>query len=187
MLEDFPSKTNEKDTEKNDKKNFDEIILGCIDKIPENNFILFVESSPDKKRKLYKKLLEIAQIKEYENLTGEKLRQYIKNRLVNIDNGAATKLIQYKNSQITKIESEIDKLYLFRTNDRITEDDIKKYVIPEIEISIFELTDAIFELNPRKSIKSLDLILETNNIFQVYTTIMTNLRTSLYINYLSKN
>ncbi|MDD2487549.1 MAG: DNA polymerase III subunit delta [Candidatus Gracilibacteria bacterium] len=187
MIEDFPSKINEKDTEKENKRNFDEIILSLLDRIPDSNFVLFIEGFPDKRKSLYKKLIDIAQVKEYKNLEGEGLRDYIRKRLINIDTDAITRLIQYKNSEINKIEAEIDKLYLFKMHDRITEDDIRKYVIPEIEISIFQLTDAIFELNPKKSIDSLNLILETNNIFQVFSTIMSNMRTFLYIIYLSKD
>ena len=183
VLEDFPC-WKKKDTENDNKKSFDEIILSCLDKIPENNIVIFVESFPDKKLVLYKKLVEVANIKEYKNLEGDGLNEYVRQRLINIDNLAINRLIQYKNSELTKIESEIDKLSLFKINDRITEEDIKKYIIPEIEISIFQLTDAIAEMNFRQAIANLNIILETNSVFQVFSTIMSNLRTSIYIHYL---
>ncbi|EKD65883.1 MAG: hypothetical protein ACD_49C00077G0011 [uncultured bacterium (gcode 4)] len=188
ILEWFPSKATEK-TEDSTKviqefKNFDEIILENLDKIPDNNILVFVESAPDKRKSLYKKLLETAQVKEYKNIEWEELRNYIRSRLINIDSSAISKLINYKNSSLNKIEAEIDKLHLFKMNDRITEDDIRNYVIPEIEISIFELTDAIQELNSMKWISSLKTILDSNSIFQVFSVIMSNLRNFLYINFL---
>jgi DNA polymerase III delta subunit len=69
-------------------------------------------------------------------------------------------------------------------NWRITDEDITNYVIPEIEISIFELTDAIAEQNTMKWISSLKTILDSNSVFQVFSVIMSNLRNFLYINYL---
>ncbi|MCK9272411.1 DNA polymerase III subunit delta [Candidatus Gracilibacteria bacterium] len=183
ILEGFPSKAQEK-AEEQENKNFDEIILENLEKIPENNIVVFVESTPDKRKSLYKKLLEIAQIKEYNNIEGEKLRNYIRTRLINIDSNAISKLITYKNSSLNKIELEIDKLHLFKMNGRITDEDITNYVIPEIEISIFELTDAIAEQNTMKGISSLKTILDSNSVFQVFSVIMSNLRNFLYINYL---
>ena len=115
------------------------------------------------------------------------MRDYIRKRLINIDNSAIVRLIKYKNSEINKIEAEIDKLELFKTHDRISENDIIQYVIPEIEISIFQLTDAIAEMNSKKSIENLNIILETNNVFQVFSTIMSSLRTVLYMDLLAKN
>lgn len=182
ILEGFPSKATEK--EEQESKNYDEIILDNLDKIPDNNIVVFVESLPDKRKSLYKKLLEIAQIKEYKNIEWEEMRNYIRSRLINIDSSAISKLINYKNSSLNKIELEIDKLHLFKMNWRITEEDIVNYVIPEIEISIFELTDAVMEQNTMKWIRALKTILDSNSIFQVFSVIMSNLRNFLYINYL---
>jgi len=183
ILEWFPSKATEK-AEEQENKNFDEIILENLEKIPDNNILVFVESTPDKRKSLYKKLLETAQVKEYNNIEWEELRNYIRTRLINIDSNAISKLITYKNSSLNKIEAEIDKLHLFKMNDRVTEDDIRNYVIPEIEISIFELTDAISELNSMKGISALKTILDSNSIFQVFSVIISNLRNFLYINFL---
>lgn len=183
ILEGFPSKASEK-TEEQESKNYDEIILDNLDKIPDNNILVFVESLPDKRKSLYKKLQEIAQIKEYKNIEWEEMRNYIRSRLINIDGNAISKLINYKNSSLNKIELEIDKLHLFKMNWRITEEDIVNYVIPEIEISIFELTDAVMEQNTMKGIRALKTILDSNSIFQVFSVIMSNLRNFLYINFL---
>ncbi len=172
---------------KEEIKSIDSLILSCLDNIPDNNIVLFIQQNPDKRLTLYKKLLQIATIKEFSNLSWDSLKDYIRSRLLNIDSLAIKKLIEYKNSNFSKIDKEIDKLELFKSNDRITEDDIIKYIVPEIEVSIFKITDAIFELNPKIAILNFNKLLETNNIFQIFSSIVSNIRSFLYIHFLIDN
>lgn len=166
---------------KEEIKSLDNTILSFLDSIPDKNIVIFIQKNPDKRTWLYKKLLEIATLKEFKNLVWDSLRDYIRSRLINIDSLAIKKLIEYKNSDISKIDKEIDKLELFDSKERITEEDIIKYVIPEMEVSIFKFIDSILELNSKQATYDLDLILETSNIYQIFSSIITNLRSLLYI------
>ncbi len=155
-------------------------ILSALDQIPETTVVLFVSSEPDKRKALYKKLLTVATLKKYEKLEGNALREYIRKKLPHIDVTALARLIEYTGSDINRIESEIDKLALYKLDGWITEDDIKTTVLPTIETSIFSLTDAIFALDNSLAHKELTSILETHNIHQIFTTLISTLRTFLY-------
>lgn len=173
--------------ENKDESWVEEKISNILDKIPDSNFILFVEQNPDKRKQLYKKLLEIATIKEFANLDDFSLREYIKESLPWIEKVAIDKLIKYKNSNIEKIEQEIEKLSLFRNNETITSDDITNFVNEEIESSIFNFLDRLIELNYNKALQSFENILINSKIEPTFAAIMTNLRKYLFTIYFYTN
>lgn len=142
--------------------------------------VLFISTEPDKRKALYKKLISTATLKEYEKLEGTVLREYIRKRLPHIDVTALARFIEYTGADINRIESEMDKLALYKQDGWITEEDIKTTVIPTIETSIFSLTDAIFMLDSPLAHHELINILETHNIHYVFSTLVSTLRTFLY-------
>ncbi|MDD5197706.1 MAG: DNA polymerase III subunit delta [Candidatus Gracilibacteria bacterium] len=194
ILEDVPFATIQKDdiredsplrkekTEESTSKTLDpeSIILEAFDQIPETTVVLFVSTEPDKRKALYKHLISVATLKEYEKLEGNALREYIRKKLPHIDVTALVRFIEYTGADINRIESEIDKLALYKQDGWITEEDIKTTVIPTIETSIFSLTDAIFLLDSSMAHRELINILETHNIHYVFSTLVSTLRTFLY-------
>lgn len=148
--------------------------------IPDTTIVLFVSTEPDKRKALYKRLIDIATLKEYEKLEGNTLREYVRKKLPHIDVTALAKFMEYTGSDINRIESEIGKLALYKQDGWITETDIKTVIIPTIETSIFSLTDAIFILDNAFAYQELNNILETHNIHQIFTTLVSTLRTFLY-------
>ncbi|MDD5377480.1 MAG: DNA polymerase III subunit delta [Candidatus Gracilibacteria bacterium] len=186
VLEDVPFAASQKDDEETPAESAsktpdpESIILEALDQIPETTVVLFVSTEPDKRKALYKKLLTIATLKEYEKLEGNALREYIRKRLPHIDVTALVRLIEYTGADINRIESEIDKLSLYKQDGWITEEDIKTTVIPTIETSVFTLTDAVFVLDNSLAYRELLNILETHNIHYVFSTLMSTIRTFLY-------
>jgi len=179
--EDSPLRNEEKTEEIISKApDIETLILNALDRIPESTVALFVSVEPDKRKALYKKLLSEATLKEYEKLEGTKLREYIRNKLPHIDVTALMRLIEYTGSDINRIESEIDKLALYKQDGWITEEDIKTTVIPTIETSVFSLTDAVFLLDNATAYRELVNILETHNIHAVFSTLLSTIRTFLY-------
>lgn len=96
-------------------------------------------------------------------------------------------MIEYKGTDLEKIEKEIDKLSLFRVHDRITVSDIEKYVTPDIEVSVFQFIDRIYELNFSKASSNLSSLLENEKIEPTFAAIMTTIRKYLFVLYLKKN
>lgn len=168
-------------------KEDDSKIVNCLENIPDNNFILFIQEKPDKRKILYKKLLEIATIKNFPYIDEYWIKSYIKEILPWIQNGAVEKLMVYKNNNIEKIEQEIEKLSLYKGDSIIDIEDIEKYVLPEIEASIFIFLDRLLELNYDKAIINLEQILLNTKIEPTFAAIMTNLRRYLYTIYFQNN
>lgn len=90
------------------------------------------------------------------------------------------RFIEYTNGDINRIESEIDKLSLYKQDGWITESDIRSIVLPSIETSVFSLTDAVFSLDPIVAHREYISILSTHNIHQIATTLLSTLRNFLY-------
>lgn len=161
-------------------------IAELIKKMPDEVIAVFVQPNPDKRSVLYKTISEIWTIKEFGLLDKYSLYDYIRTRLINADNAAINKLIFLKWEDIRKIEPELDKLELFRKAWRITESDITEYVSSEIEVSAFELADGILALDSDKCLRVLNSILQTWNMFSVFSLIMTSIRNYLYSNMLAE-
>ncbi len=71
-------------------------------------------------------------------------KQRAKQTNLEFTDGAVTKLIDYCNVSITKVNTELDKLKtLALTNNVIDEDIIENFVTKDIEYIIFDLTNAI--------------------------------------------
>lgn len=174
-------KSEKKDDEKEEKRNVDDAILAVLDSIPDTTFVLFVEATPDKRRVLYKRLLELATVKDYPVLEGRALHDYVRNSLPHLDVSAIGLLLEYTGSDMLRLESEMQKLALYKIDGWITEDDIRSCVTPSIESSIFVLTDALFVLDAKKALRELDRILDSGNIHQVFATVLGSLRNYLYV------
>ncbi|MDF1682694.1 MAG: hypothetical protein P1U46_03010 [Patescibacteria group bacterium] len=92
--------------------------------------------------------------------------------------------MKYKNNNINKTISEIEKLLI--TNDQINTKIIKENIIPELEESIFELIDNIMNLEIHNSLKNIDIILCYTNIYSFYNNLLANLRVNVFILKLKK-
>lgn len=142
---------------------------------------MFIQSKPGLTNKLYKKLQQVATIREFKELSSTDLRTYVKNKLPNIEFSAISKLLAYKNNHLTSIDAEIEKLSLFKPEQSITDADIEKYVVSDIETNVFRLLDAILVFNHTLALRELQTLLQTDSIFSIFSGIVSNLRKILYI------
>ena len=96
------------------------------------------------------------------NLDRQTLVKYINGEVLKnnkkISAEAASLLIEFCSSSLTKISSELPKLCAFA--DNIDVETIKQLVAPDEEYQIYELTEALGNRNKNKSIKLLSLMLE---------------------------
>jgi DNA polymerase III delta subunit len=89
----------------------------------------------------------------------------VKNKLPNIEFSAISRLLAYKNNHLATIDQEVAKLALYKPKETITDVDIEKYVISDIETNIFRLLDALLALNHRLALSEFQMLLETNSVF----------------------
>ena len=185
IIDDFPLKTTDKNTELNEKQDFIDILL---EKIPESNIVIFSSANPDKRSKFFKNLKKKATKVEEFNTSGESdLYSIISKKYWNkIDNSAINLLIRYKWWNLEKVISEIEKLLIL--NDKVTDKLIKDNIFPELEESIFQLVDDIMNENISNSISKIEIILSQTSVYAFYNNLLANLRVLVYIkNLKSKN
>jgi DNA polymerase III delta subunit len=94
IIDEFPLKSSDKKTDLVEKQEFLEDIL---EKIPENNIVLFSSANPDKRSKFYKKLFRLAEIKEF-NISNDSdnISIILKKYKQKISPDAINLLIKYK-------------------------------------------------------------------------------------------
>lgn len=152
-----------------------------LSSIPDSNIVIFSSCLPDKRSKFYKLIKkEATKIEEFNSQWESDIYQIIQKKYGNIiESSAINLLIKYKSQNITKIISEINKLLITRKN--ITVSDIKNYIKPELEESIFQIIDDILNINIPSALTKLHIILQDTSVYAFYNNLLSNIRTSIYI------
>lgn len=166
-------------------EDFENFLLSVLDKKEENTIIIFNFLSPDKRKKFYKNLVKISEIKEFDIKDENDIKKIILSKFWNIiDDDAIDLIIKYKAKNIKKIFSEIEKLSIM--NNQIKKEDIEKNIVPELEESIFDIVNLLLNKEKIESIKRIDILLNEVNIYQFYNSLLSNLRVTVYIQKLKK-
>lgn len=154
--------------------------INSLDKIPENNILIFHFPTPDKRQKLYKEIEKKATKKEF-NLNDEsQTYNYINKKYKEtISPSAINTIIRYKWNNLNKIISEIEKLRI--NNEKIDDKLIIENIFPELEESIFQIIDDILNLNITKAIEKIQSLINEVNIFAFYNSLIINIRNQVFI------
>ena len=163
-------------------KIYSDHLAWIVQNIPENNIVVFSSTQPDKTWKLYKALHKIAKIKVFEDFQDFALKKYLLDRFGwVISESALSLLMRYKLSSTRKIISEIEKLSILC--ETIEVDDVKDFVVPELEESIFHLIDDILMWQKYNALEKISIILDQVNLYVLYNGLLANLRVNIYILY----
>lgn len=178
IIDNLPLNWKNKNTKLSEKQDF---LYKILERIPENNIVLFSSSNIDKRWKFYKKIKKIAtKIEEFNTKSEQDIFAIIENKYSwKIDFPAINMIVKYKSWNLEKCISEIEKLLI--TKEKINSYDIKQFIIPELEESIFQLIDDILNKNIIGVISKIKIILWNTNIYAFYNNLLANLRTSVYI------
>lgn len=167
------------DSQDKDEK-IEELIIENLENIPEENFVVFVSKKPDKRWKLYKKLLKTAEIKKFENYSWIELINFLENRYWEIiSRKALQKLVSYKWENMLESINECEKLCLYK--DSIDERDIDENISENIDDSVFKVCDLLLEDKKNLAIDLIRKLSEKDNIYMIYNAILSSLRTTFYI------
>ena len=157
----------------------EEKLLEILGTIPETNFLVFVQATPDKRRKFFKELSKMATIKEYPEASSQDIYEFITSSL-SIEPAAARRLISKKTEDISSVAQEIKKLKLYKPEHTISSSDIDAFVDEKLENRIFDVLDAILSGSSKNAIKELRTLLENENVFVVFSSLLANLRKITY-------
>ncbi len=140
----------------------------------------------DRKRNVVKKVLEKAEIYEYDNLNEEEARElivsYLAKHNVKIHFDALNELIIRTECDALKLNSELHKLSFYLENKtEITVDDIKLLVAEPLEHNIFTLTNNFLERKIEDSLKIYHQLLLFNEEPIVFSAILGKNFHNLYV------
>ena len=126
----------------------------------ENVLIFYENDGIAAKDKFLNALTELkVKIENFSELTGAKLKAWaskeIEKSQVKISPNSLESLIDYIGSDLWRLKNEIKKLanyVLSEKKQEITEKDLKKIIIPDLELNIFDTIDAIAAQDKKKAI-----------------------------------
>ena len=158
----------------------EDFLIKNLEKKPQENIIILNYFLPDKRKKFWKNIKKISEIKEFNLENEEDTKKIINSKFSwKIDLEAINTIIKYKSNKINKIIPELEKLTI--TKDFITKIDIEENIVPELEESIFQIIDLVLNKQIPEAVDKINIILNETNIFAFYNNLLSNLRTSLFI------
>ncbi len=128
--------------------------------------IFWEDNLPKKNGSLFKFLEKNSKKQNFENMTGQKIGQWVLERLkelnpeAKISKSALEKLIAYSGGEAVVLEQEIQKLFNHSFPGMISEADVENLVKAKIESNIFETVDALGSGNKKKALELLHKHLE---------------------------
>ena len=165
-------------------------IISTLEKLPETSEIIFVdEGKPDARDALYKFLIKNAQSKHYAPVDETTMRRFVTAKTaaakVSISNQATAKLTLYVGPDLWRLQNEILKLAAFATSEKrneITIDDIEQLVEPNIELKIFDLTDALAAGNSKRAIELLNAFIKNgDDLMMVFNLVIYQFRNMIIV------
>lgn len=138
-------------------------MIEILDNKPDSTVMLFIEEGePDKRTALYKRLTK-EKSKELNLLQGGELLKWIKAETDKnggtIETKEANMLAGYYGGDLWQLKNEIQKLVSY--DKKITEESIDKLSVANVNVKIFDLTDAITAKNREKAFKILTELLDS--------------------------
>lgn len=124
-----------------------------------NSYLIFTygSSSIDSRRKLFKLISDNGVVKKLEansEYLNDFISNYIKDNGYSMDMNSMSYLLSRCDNNIDNIRNELDKLMLYKLNDKvITRDDISLLTIDDINDTVFELVSSILKNNNEKAMK----------------------------------
>lgn len=144
-----------------DKKNIPNINLleNYFDSYNSNSYLVFVcnSDSIDSRKKIVNLIKKYGIVKKLEvndNYLNDYVNNYLKDNGYKINNGDVVYFINRVGNNINNVTNELDKLMLYKINDKIiNRNDIDLLTVENIDDSIYDLVNCILKNDNEKAIK----------------------------------
>ena len=140
-----------------------------IDKFPESTFVIFRENELKKNDSIFKFLSDSVIKTNFENFKYRELLEWAKSRFddlgVFIDSKALSLLIESVGTDLRLLDSEIQKLSMYKPSEMITDKDVGDLVAYVKEQSIFKLVDSVIDGNVNHSLKLIRSLIDSGQSF----------------------
>ncbi len=155
-------------------------LIDIVDSVPEETIVLFSNTNPDKRKAFYKKLTKVSKGKDFSATWEAEVYNLLSKRYgMKVEEFTLKRIVALKSGNLEKSIWEIDKLLI--TRDRLEIEDIKDYISPEFEESIFTFIWNLLDKNGKSIFRDFHLLLDNSNLYAVYQSILANIRTHVYI------
>ena len=188
----------EEEVEDEKKETEDQKLIDYLEKIPETSVVIFVQPKPDKRKRLYKKIVHlstvarddkngpIAEVKEFMPMKPAAMSQWIRQQAAVYKTSISPKLSEVLASlvgeSLWRLDQELKKLGAYMEGKPITQDAIDKLVIPSLEANVFSLTDALGAKDARKAIHYLHQpVAAGENLRQIFYMVVRQFRLLLLV------
>jgi len=146
------------------RKDDSDFTADYLDKIPSDTVLLFVESSVDKRLKIFKRVNEIGRVLECERQTPSDLIKWLtrelKQKNVKIRHDLANLILSVCGTDMVTLYQETDKLaHYCGAGNEVTEADIRTIMTPTLESKIFALTKAMGQGQVKEAVKMYNTML----------------------------
>ena len=144
-----------------------EVLENYLNNYNPNTYIIFIANIEkiDTRKKIYKLInnngIIIECNKKDDSYIINYIKEYLKNNAYKIND--INYLISIVGTNLDNIKNELDKLFMYKIEDKtITNEDINKICVKNIEEEIFVLTDSIIANNKKKSLDLLNEFINKN-------------------------
>ncbi|MFP4641294.1 MAG: DNA polymerase III subunit delta [Dehalococcoidia bacterium] len=126
-----------------------EALPDSVSGMPQSTILVLTEGKISRDNPLLKKLSPVAEVREFQPLRGDRLREWVLSRVTSrggdISDSALSLLIDFIGNNLWILANEIDKLCLYVEDRRIEEADVRSLVSYARESNIFATVDAIVQ------------------------------------------
>ena len=156
-----------------------------LDNVPAYTCLVFTSATIKKNSKIYKLLKDKCTVSVFERLKPQDVIKWIlkaaQAKNVMVDRETAALLIEFAGTDMTTLNTELDKLASFcGEGNVITADAIERVVIKSIDAKIYYLLDAVFGGNSREAFELLkEYEVENESPIYINASIMGTIRTIL--------
>lgn len=179
------------------KLSFDDKQIESIDfalsSLPDSVNIVFVckiprdeNKKPDSRKKIFKTLTKYSQVKEFPQFKtfqkelNAQIVKMAKEKELLINSDGVTAFIEQTGTNLTLIDSELEKLKIaLFPNKTITKEIIKKYCTSSEDV--FILADLIIQNNKNEILKQYNLLTEKRHPLEIFSVLQNNFQKFVYI------
>lgn len=163
------------------------LIAEKLEATPDHCVVVFIErGEADRRTSLFKTITKIGRVMEFNSPDEYALINWItaetKKKGGLISPGNARLLAQMVGPDLWQMESEIEKLAVHADGREITAEDIRNLASPNIETTIFVLTDNLGAKNRRETIRTLKTLIDSGvNLIPLLFTVVSHFRTLIQV------
>ncbi len=144
------------------KSDGEELFLEYLKNPSESTVLVVCSASPDKRKRVYKALLNHTVV-EFDALSDTELQKWIEKILrsfnIDIEPSALKFLVEYADPSPEALITELEKLASYKKEGTVTQGDILAIITPGNDYNIFKMIDAVMARNTKTALELLSGLL----------------------------